>query len=1383
MTLLLCLSLNTPHAVRFASAWHPFSKLSWRTKIWQFCLVCCIALTLFVWCFPVFAQNNTKLNAKSDAVNTAVHFPYAHRYFERVGNDDSLPINVVTAITQDQRGLMWIGTQAGLVSYDGYRFEKFTHFDRDKSSLSGDYIKSLWPAPNGDVWVGTLSGGISIFNPRTGKFSPLLYGPGLATPLDIGAIQIIKGDAQGGVWIVGSESGLHHLSVDFKTLTQYRHRADDPRSLLDDRVRSLLLDRHQNLWVGMVNGLQKRAANSDHFESVASDAQSAQLFAGQEVRSLFEADDGKIWLGFAKNGAAWIDPTTQQMQLVKLETPGLNKLGDNVVDLITQVRPEEIWLSRYGYGIYVLDAKTGAILQRIQNDPALPGSLAFDQIGAIYKDRSGILWIGSWGGGLQRYSGKQEAIQMIRHSSNQANGLSRANVRSILETHDGRILFGTDGNGIDVFDRQSGLIAGYRNHPQQPENSIALAVLALAQTTDHTIWAGTRQSGLQSLAGSSLQKPNNLQWKTYTVKDGLPSNQIRSLFVSRKNDLWVGTTLGLALWQSAQQRFVSFQSDQGVPMNSYVTSFAEDARGRVWIGSESGLWFYDPANKSLRQIQHIAQEKNSLSSNEVNGLLLDRDGLLWVDTAQGLDKLSSWDGMNAEFEHISEKVGRPGLYFGANLLQDQRGRIWTQWFVYDPKSNQLNELSKMTGMDLGTAWVAAYLRTRDGRFLFGGTKGVAVVQPEQFDAWNYQPSVIATRLKIDGVEQNPSSIVQGLVIRPEQRNFEVEYAVLDYLAPDKNKYAYRLLGYQNNWIESDATHRNVSYGNLWPGDYQLELKGSNPNGDWGEPALSIEIHVLPAFWQTSWFIALVLFSTGGSIYSLYRWRVARIKAEKRSLQKMVAERTSDILNLGEIGQSLTATLDIEEAFERIHQQVLARVDAYVFGIGFFDRESHKIEVDYMVENGVRQSQFHYTLDEQDRPAVWCVTHQRELVTNNIQELLNYVATIAPVRSGQPTESIVYLPLFVEKQVVGCMTAQSPRKNAYSPDQLEFLRAIANYVAIAIANSNSHRHLLEAQKQLAQQEKMASLGQLVANVAHEINTPIGAIKSSGDSISQALNTAMNDLSELMYLLDQTHRELFLALINEVKLNLSFLNTREERKLISECSAQLEQHDISDSRRKAMVLVQLRAHTKVAHYLPLLQHTECDRILHAANEIAAIINSAQNIHVAVDRVSKIVFAFKSFSRMGSSHEKTVVDLREGMETVLTLYQSKINKGSELICHFDDIPAIACWPDELVQVWVNLIHNALQAMDYKGTLTIRIQKIDNEAVVSVSDTGAGIPVAIRDKIFDVFFTTKGIGEGSGLGLDIVKKIITKHHGKIHFETELEKGTTFFVHLPYES
>jgi signal transduction histidine kinase len=325
-------------------------------------------------------------------------------------------------------------------------------------------------------------------------------------------------------------------------------------------------------------------------------------------------------------------------------------------------------------------------------------------------------------------------------------------------------------------------------------------------------------------------------------------------------------------------------------------------------------------------------------------------------------------------------------------------------------------------------------------------------------------------------------------------------------------------------------------------------------------------------------------------------------------------------------------------------------------------------------------------------------------------------------------------------------------------------------------------LRTTQSQLIQSEKMASLGQLVANVAHEINTPISAVKSSGKNIADALENALADLLGLYQLLGLEEFSLFEHLLSHTRSMAEVLNSREERNIVREVVAQLIELDmVEDARHIADTLVRLRAQDQLAHYLPLLRHPQRNLIFKTANDIATIVHNTHNINAAVDRVAKIVFALKAYSRTGHDGEPVAHDLREGLDTVLTIYQNQIKHNTELVRHYDELPLLRCWPDELNQVWTNLIHNALQAMDHKGTLDITLKRLDNEAVVEIRDSGCGIPDAVRDKIFDAFFTTKPPGEGSGLGLDIVKKIVTKHHGRVEVQSEVGVGTTFFVYLPY--
>ena len=1254
-------------------------------------------------CIAMLLLGTSALALANAPSNASGDFAYAEPYLETVGEAESIPLRAVAAQLQDDQGLLWIGTQFGLLRFDGYRFRTFVHNSRDPQSLAGDYVQCLWLGPDRKLWIGTSSDGLSVLDLRTELFENFRHDAASAAGLSAGPIWALAGDARGGLWI-GTNHGLDYLPAGSKA---FKHFALEP-------VRSLLFDRQDVLWVGTVKGLKRLRDPESGFEAIASDLKDPQSLAGQEIGVLFEAADRKIWLGTRERGAAWLDPRTRQLHWLAGELAPA--LAQPRISAIAQPQPKQIWLASYGAGIDIVAADDGRLLQRLRHDPFIPSSLAIDQVHSLFRDRSGLLWIGTRGGGLQRHDPKNR-VRVLRHSPVRPQGLSQADIRSVVELADGRLLLGTGGNGIDILDRRAGLVAGYRPAPGKPGGLADGTISALASAPDGTLWAGTRQAGVQRLAAGSDS------WQGYGLAEGLPSLEVRRLLLTRSGELMAGTGDGLAHWRADLQRFETFGAADGSPLRNFVFALAEDAKGRLWIASDAGLWLLEPSAKVLQVITHEPKRASSLSSDRVTGLLVDSREQLWVDTAEGLERLRSWDGQRAEFDHISELVGRPGQYFGGNLLEDRLGRIWTQWFVLDPARMQAHPLTRADGLDIGTAWIAAYGKTRDGRFLYGGTQGLAIIEPEQYQPSDYAPPVVATGLTIDGQAVALGALEPALKLAPQQRSFSVEFAALDYSRPRDNRYSYRLLGYERAWIETDSAHRTANYGNLWPGEYTLEVRGSNRLGAWSPHELKIAIRVLPAFWQTGWFVTLLLLSTLAAIFGGYRWRLTRLRGEALALQKLVDARTADILNLGEIGKELTATLDTEQAFDRVHRQASARLDTYVFSIGIYDQANALIRDEYFVEGGQRQASSCFSMDEQDRPAVWCVRERRELITANSDGLRNFVATKLPVKFGEETESIVYLPLIVEQQVIGCLTVQSLHKHAYSRDQLEFLRVLASYTAIAISNSRAHGELRAAhlrmqqtQQHLLLQEKMAGLGTLTAGVAHEINNPTNFVHVAAQNLRV-------DIAEFQ-----------------------------------QFTADLVDADEAPEVLQAFAL---RFAKLAGHVKTMLNGTE--RIKGIVKDLRAFTRGDETQKSSA-RISECLLSTLNLVRSS---------WRESVE-----FSTEFFDDPEIACW----PALLnqVFMNLLVNGAQAIAARPAEAKAESGRISITMQIKGAQLAIAFADNGIGMSADVQARILEPFFTTKAVGEGTGLGLSISYGIILQHAGELQIQSTLGEGSCFSILLP---
>lgn len=820
-------------------------------------------------------------NAERDPLNEPI--------FTSIGDTRSINDGVVTALAQDERGLIWIGTTVGLVRYDGYQLRNVAVGGKPApvaapavAPVGTSFVRTLLQAKGGVLWVGLDGEGLARLDTERQIWTRYFPDRKKAGALTNGSVRALAQDQDGALWVGTTGGGLHRLAPQGATFENYTRASG---ALPDDRVQALLVDRRGDLWVGTWNGLVRLRRGSQQFEPVGSDASRSGSLAGRIVATLGEAPDGRIWAGTRQGELVLIDPQSGEgvlaestVDLAGTRLPGPTRSFTAMV----VASPEEIWVSSSN-GVELRDSRDGHIVMRLERDARKPWGPAANNVVALLHERSGGLWMGSYGGGLQRHN--PSSGLWVRHAEvDEASILSNADVRSLYQLGNGEIWAGMNERGVAVLDPQLRPIGQILTNDSATGQASGAALFkggvvgGITQSTDGSVWVGS-DSGIYQFS------PQRKLLRHYSAGQG----RARRMLATGDGSVWAGTQDGVYRRPAGGEGFDRLRLQGGGVLNGNVNALAESTDGSIWVGGNNGLYVVQPGGQDLQPV--TSPPGQGLLQTAVLGLLVDSQQVLWVDTSAGLHRMEGKAGAQASFKLVADSGGGS---VGANLLEDPQGRIWTHQNVFDPRDGSRYELSPADGVDIGTGWFRSYVRLADGRMLFGGSTGMLVVQPERFKPWAYVPPLVISELRVADERVPPRT---ALALTPTQRNFSVEFSALDFSSPERLRYRYRLQGFDADWINTGADFRVASYGNLPPGDYVLDVQGSNRTGQWSPQTLSLVVNVQPAWWQTWW--ALVLAALAGvlAVFGVVQMRTAVLRRRQVALEAKVYERTAELENL------------------------------------------------------------------------------------------------------------------------------------------------------------------------------------------------------------------------------------------------------------------------------------------------------------------------------------------------------------------------------------------------------------------------------------------------------------------------------------------------------
>jgi len=788
-----------------------------------------------------------------------------------------------TDITQDAAGFLWIATQSGLQRWDGYRLRRYTGDLAVSGALPDSYLLSLLSDSHGRLWVGTNAAGLVRYDAAHDRFEPALK-PGQALTRD--SVYAVMEDGRGGLWI-GTGGGLDWFDIDSGSV-QNSSGSALARSLPNGAVRALLRGAEGTLWAGTDHGLYRRDPGATRFVPVALPTSEGDT---PIVRRLARDGSGRIWIGTHVHGVFVVEPGASAARPLRSLLAAKEGTGTETVTGFAASDEGEMWIGFSGEGILRVDTRQWQAT-RVRHEEHGGGSLADDDVGALYHDARGLVWAAT-DTAVSFHATRSRGIATW-FAGGQSQAISHPNVASLLTQPDGRAWLGLGDGGIDIVDPEQGNVTKLRPDPSAPRSALPNGrVLTMVPAPDGDVYVGTQRGLYRADSNGAHLRRVEIRGRPATASTWTMAWQGRRLWLGGVDGLW-------GLEPDAEGRLQVVAREDGARLGDQrLTALLPTPDGALWVGTWAGVARLEPATMKVSHVAREAPGQVGVPAGYASALVRDGVGRMWVGIMGAGIRLLEWPagGGGPVVRRVTTKEGLP--HDGVNaLVLDSQGVVWASTddglARIAPDTLAVQTYGAAQGVGIRTYWTGSGALTPNGHVLFGGSGGLTIVDPAEPAAPSDAVGLVVTEVRLGDAPPLRSVPIgpetPALVVDPGRRSLLVEFAALDFVAPQTRRYQFRMTGVDSAWVEVDAGRRIASYTNLPPGGHVLELRTAAPRGAWSQP-LRLSVTVVARWYEMPAVQAALVLAVSGLLAGMVQARLALLRRRHRALEGLVAERT------------------------------------------------------------------------------------------------------------------------------------------------------------------------------------------------------------------------------------------------------------------------------------------------------------------------------------------------------------------------------------------------------------------------------------------------------------------------------------------------------------